>query len=93
MEEKFVDAWFAARETAQKLGVRLRPVERADAMKQAQRCLSGHRDSDGFAQLAAIGRLDLSLEALAVKKQFTSLFDDEQANNALTRLVDAGYGF
>ena len=34
-----------------------------------------------------------SLEALAVKKQFTALFSDEEANNALMRLVDAGYGF
>ncbi len=93
MEEKFVDAWFAAREAAGKLGIRLRPVERADAMQQARRCLSGHRDSDGFAQLAAKGRLDLSLEALAVKKPYTSLFDDEQANNALMRLLDAGYRF
>ena len=43
--------------------------------------------------LAQLGRLDLSLEALAVKKPYTDLFDDEQANEALMRLLDAGYGF
>ena len=43
--------------------------------------------------LAQKGRLDLSLEALAVKKQFTALFTDEEANNALMRLLDAGYRF
>ena len=34
---------------------------------------------------------DLSLEALAVDKRFGALFSDEEANNALTRLLDAGY--
>ena len=32
-------------------------------------------------------------EALAVNKQFTSLFTDEEANNALMRLLEAGYRF
>ena len=93
MEQKFAQAWTAAREKAAALGVRMRPVEPEKLMEQAKRCLSGHRVSDGFDQLAAKGRLDLSLEALAVKKPFTALFDDEQANNALMRLLDAGYKF
>ena len=62
-------------------------------MKQAHQILSGHRESDGFSHLARLGKLELSLEALAVKKQFTSLFSDDQANNALMRLLDAGYKF
>ena len=93
MEQKFIAAWMANREKAAKIGVRLRPMEEADAMKQAHRVLSGHRESDGFMQLANKNRLELSLEALAVKKQFTALFTDEEANNALTRLLDAGYTF
>ena len=92
MEQKFCESWLAAREKAEKLGVRMRPLGE-DPMKDAHRCLSGHRESDGFADLARLGRLDLSLEALAVKKQFTALFSDEEANNALMRLLDAGYGF
>ena len=35
----------------------------------------------------------MSLEALAVKKAYTALFTDEEANTALTRLLDAGYTF
>ena len=58
-----------------------------------QKILSSHRESDGFSHLARLGRLDLSIEALAVKKQFTALFSDEEANNALMRLLDAGYKF
>ena len=90
MEEKFIQAAAAARTQAETLGVRIRPL--AD-MAAAHKILSGHRESDGFFQLAAKGRLDLSLEALAVSKQFTALFSDEEANNALTRLLDAGYPF
>ena len=91
MENKWIAGWEKARQEAAQLGVRMRPVAAEEAMKQAHRCLSGHRESDGFNLLAQKGRLDLSLEALAVKKQFTSLFTDEEANTALTRLLFAGY--
>ena len=90
MDKAFCQAWLAARRSAEQLGVKLRPLG-DDVMQQAHRCLSGHRESDGFAQLANLGKLELSLEALAVKKQFTALFSDDEANNALTRLLDAGY--
>ncbi len=93
MSDKFIAAWAAAREKAAALGVRMRPVTDDTAMQQAHRILSGHRESEGFFQLADKGRLDLSLEALAVRKQFTCLFSDEEANTALTRLLDAGYPF
>ena len=90
MEEKFLRALDESRKKAEALGVRIRPI--AD-MQQAHRCLSGTRERDGFTILAQKGRLDLSLEALAVKKQFTALFTDDEANNALMRLLDAGYKF
>ncbi len=93
MEDKFLDAWFAARETAQRMGVRLRPLEHADAMQMAHRCLKGSRESDGFSILADKRHLELSLEALVVDKRFTALFSDEEANEALQRLLMAGYGF
>ena len=90
MEEKFLAALEDARKNAEKLGVRIRPIK---DMQSARRCLSGHRESDGFYKLAELNRLELSLEALAVKKQFTALFSDEEANTALERLLTAGYGF
>lgn len=93
MEEKLIAAWEAARKKAGELGVRMRPVAAEDAMKSAHRLLSGSRTSDGFAQLADLGHLELSLEALAVDKRFTGLFTDEEANTALIRLLDAGYHF
>lgn len=93
MEQQFIAAWLASREKAAKIGLRLRPMKEEDAMRTAHRFLSGHRESDGFQILADKGRLDLSLEALAVSKKFTALFTDEEANNALTRLLSAGYRF
>lgn len=93
MEEKFIAAWMANREKAARMGVRLRPMDASDAMKTAHRALSGHRESDGFGILADKGHLELSLEALAIDKRFTGLFSDEEANNALTRLLAGGYRF
>jgi len=93
MEQKFTAAWAANREKAAALGIRMRPVTPEEAIKNARRCLSGNRISDGFNALADKGRLDLSLEALVIDKRFTSLFTDEEANNALMRLLDAGYKF
>ena len=90
MEQKFIEALLSAREKAAALGVRIRPV--AD-LKSAKRCLSGHRESDGFWSLADKGRLDLSLEALSTKKEFTSLFTDEEVNTALQRLLSADWKF
>lgn len=91
MEEKFIAAWLAARQQAQALGIRLRPVEKEDMLASAHRQLTWNRCSEGFGQLETKGRLDLSLEALAVDKRFTGLFSDEEANQALTRLLETGY--
>ena len=91
MEQKFIAAWAKAREDATAIGVRMRPIADSDAMKAAHRALSGKRESDGFAALENAKRLDLSLEALAIDKRFTALFTDEEANNALMRLLDAGF--
>ena len=93
MEEMFIAAWAAAREHAARIGVRMRPVLPEEAMKTAHRCLGSHRESDGFSVLADKHHLELSLEALAADKRFTHLFSDEEVNNALSRLLSAGYRF
>ena len=89
MEEKFIAAWEDNRAKATLLGVRMRPLD----VKSAKRILSGSRLSDGFNELAAKNMLKLSLEALAIDKRFTGLFTDEEANEALMRLLEAGYKF
>ena len=72
-------------------GVRMRPIAPEEAMKAAHRYLSGSRTSDGFAALADLGHLEWSLEALAVDKRFTGLFTDEEANEALQRLMEVNF--
>lgn len=89
MEEKFIAAWEQNRAKATLLGVRMRPLD----LKNAKRTLAGSRLSDGFNELAAKGQLKLSLEALVIDKRFTGLFTDEEANEALMRLLEAGYQF
>jgi hypothetical protein len=89
MEEKFIAAWENNRAAANLMGIRMRPLD----VKSAKRALSGTRLSDGFNELSAKGQLKLSLEALAIDKRFTGLFTDEEANEALTRLLEAGYKF
>jgi len=40
-----------------------------------------------------MGKWELSLEALALKPQWGELFSDEEANEALHRLMEAGCRF
>lgn len=91
MEQKFIAAWARCREEAARLGVRMRPIEDGQALQAAHRALSGNRTSEGFARLADLKRLELSLEALAVDSRYTALFSDAEADEALQRLMDAGF--
>ena len=93
MEQKFAAAWAESRAKAEALGVKMRPVGETEALKTAKRALSGSRLSDGFNQLQAKNALHLSLEALVVDKRYTQLFTDEEANEALMRLLEVGYSF
>lgn len=93
MEKKFIAAWAQARQNAAAIGVRMRPVADDEALRAAHRCLSGHRESDGFTALAEKGRAEWTLEALAIDKRFTGLFSDDEANRALERLLSVQYRF
>jgi len=93
MEKKFAAVWAENRAKAEALGVKMRPVAEEEAVKTAKRILSGNRLSDGFNQLQGKNSLLLSLEALVIDKRFTALFTDEEANEALMRLLEVGYKF
>ena len=93
MEHEFITAYFANRDKAARMGVRMRPLTEENALRDAHRCLRGHRESDGFSVLADKRHWELSLEALVVDKRFTGLFSDDEANTALSRLLSAGYRF
>lgn len=93
MEEKFAAAWEKNREKAAALGVRIREHTMGEALSAAKRSLSGNRLSDGFNRLQELGHLELTMEALVVDSRFTGLFTDDEANEALSRLLEAGYRF
>ncbi len=91
MEKAFIEAWELCRVRAAEAGVRMRPVAPENAMDTAHRILTRRSLSDGFTELAKIHHLEWSLEALAVDRRFTALFTDDEANEALERLMEAGY--
>lgn len=97
MMKDFASAWQASWDAMDSYGIptaRMRhQAAELGAENAAHRCLRGHHCSDGFAQLQEKNRLDLSLEALILKPEYGGLFCDEEANEALNRLLEAGYSF
>ena len=51
MEEKFICAWTQARQEAEGLGVRMRPIAGEEMLKNALRIPSGNRISVGLIEL------------------------------------------
>lgn len=88
-------AWLDHCQTMQDLGIPTKRVMVQIAengpVATAKRSLDRRRTSEGFEPLAAMRRLDLSLEALILQPAFGGLFTDEEANFALEALMEAGY--
>lgn len=95
LEVRFATAWANCWTKMDALGIgtaRMRKqAEELGALTAARRILSGRRCSDGFASLKDKGHLELSLEALILEPAWGSLFTDDEANEALSRLMEAGY--
>ncbi len=95
LEVRFAAAWANCWTKMDALGIataRMRKqAQEQGALTAAHRILSGRRCSDGFSALAEKGALKLSLEALILEPVWGGLFTDEEANEALCRLMEAGY--
>ena len=86
-EVRFAQAWAACWSEMDRLGI---PTSRMrQQTEQLGACAAAHR----FDQLARLERWELSLEALALKPQWGPLFSDEEANEAIHRLLEAGCHF
>jgi hypothetical protein len=59
----------------------------------ARKLLHAPAVSDGFANLWERGRLDLTVEALVLRPEFSPLFTDEELTRARARLEQFGYRF
>lgn len=66
-------------------------VTQYGALGAARRLLNAPAVSDGFVSLWDRGRLDLSVEALAVDERFAHLFTEEELATARRRLAEFGY--
>ena len=60
-------------------------------LSAAKHLLGGNQLSEGFVRLWEEQRLDLSVEALALRDPWTALFTDEELTEAQRRLDGAGY--
>lgn len=69
----------------------LRGVRNHGGLDYAHQLLRKQGTTDGFQRLKEEGRLDLTMEALVLKPEYTALFSDEERRVAAHRLADAGY--
>lgn len=94
--DEFTAALLHAMQTAQDecgiLQARLRQsVQEYGGVPAAKRQIRRSCASEGFDALAEAGRLELSLEALAVSAKFNALFTDEEVNTCFALLCGADY--
>ena len=69
----------------------LRMVVNQGGLAAAKQLLGGTRVSDGFVRLWEEQRLDLSVEALALREPRSALFRQEELAEARRRLAGTGY--
>lgn len=69
----------------------LQVVNERGGLSAAKHLLHTPEPSSGFARLWEAGRLDLSVEAVAVREPWSALFSDEELTIARQRLADLGF--
>lgn len=66
-------------------------VANEGGLKTAKKLINSNKLSDGFVELVNLNRLDLTVEALMLKKEFESLFTVEELEIAKDRLKKLNY--
>jgi hypothetical protein len=69
----------------------LQMVESMGGLAAAKQLLSADVPQYGFTKLWECGRLDLTVEALALEEEFKNLFGDEEIKTSRRRLERYGY--
>jgi hypothetical protein len=69
----------------------LRGVRNHGGLVYARRLLRATGTTDGFARLTEEGRLDLTMEALVLRPEYSALFTPRELQVAASRLAAAGY--
>lgn len=95
-QDAFTQALLRAMDAAeQEVGVRQprlrRAVEQYGGISAVRELCRRGQVSDGFDQLAGLGKLALSAEALAVSAKFNACFTDDEVNHCFAQLCAANY--
>ena len=96
IEKKFSQDWILLAQQGKDLGgyecQRLvKNISSFGGVSTAKRMLKRQGASENFQQLKDLNRLDLSLELLITRGEYTSLFEDEEVNMCLELLCQCNY--
>lgn len=69
----------------------LRMISEIGPLAAAKQLINSDSPSEGFARLYELGRLDLSVEALALQPEWRDLFTSEERKRARVRLSEHGF--
>lgn len=69
----------------------LQTLEKFGGVKTAKEIIRKGRVSDDFDKLQEAGRIELSMEAMITKSQFSELFTDDEVNSCFEVLCEYGY--
>jgi len=71
----------------------LNMVNEKGGLEAAKILLHSDKVSEGYVELYMRGRLDLTMEALVIKPEWSELFSSEEKKIAMKRLEDYGYRY
>ena len=96
LEKKFSEEWMKKAEEAQGMddynaARLLKNIQERGVVLVARRALERNGCSENFELLKKNRRLDLSMEALIVKGEYGTLFEDDEVNQCLALLCECGY--
>jgi hypothetical protein len=83
----------AKKELHYNAGYFIQMVAEHGGLKAAKKLLASNEPSSGFTVLWEHQRLDLSVEALVLRQDYSVLFTDEERQIARARLEEYGYKF
>ena len=69
----------------------LQMIDKQGGWATAKQLIAKPGGTDGFAKLWEHGRLDLSVEALVLRKEYQSLFSEEEKRLCAERLKEYGF--
>src|SRR4051812_16012400 len=69
----------------------LRMISEIGPLATAKHLINSDNPSEGFARLYELGRLDLSVEALALQPEWRDLFTNDERKKARQRLSEHGF--